>query len=357
MVRTTGATRQAFPLVREWAERHREGREDRLPAEVEEEQPSDGSLLVVIHQDGGESVTWRSEVALGPPAAPLLATVRVRIGAASRGVVAPLEYEFGVPTIVRTLLREITVQDAGQRVQPIPVELGASSISTLVDWLGSADRCLPVVVLSRTPKSGALLLDAQQLARELAGMAHVRVMSASQAPWALTAAVGQPLSVWDGAVRVYFPGFSLAADPRRHRVWFPDRVDDTLVKQLRSWLGTLASAQTAQHPVHERLRDDRRERLQHGTGSDRETIDLLWEEVGHLEAAVKQRYHDLEDLRTNQAALQTDYEAKVAECEGLRRNFNDLATQQSLSQRSAPRGAAADGLPSPSQTPWTTLNI
>lgn len=338
-----GGNARAVPLVRDWAERHRQTQVDRLSAKVETEEAGDGSLLVVVHQGGGDSLIWRSEVALGPPTDPLFATVRVRLGAASRGVVAPIDYEFGVPAIVRTLLREITVQDASHRVQPVAVELGASSIPELVDWLGSPDRRLPVVIASRTREYGALLLNEQTLARELAGMAHVRVLSGGQASWALTEAVGQPLSLWDGAVRIYFPGFSLTDEPRRHRVWFPDRVDETLVRQLRSWLGTLSSAQTGPHPVYERLRQDRLERLQQGTGSDSETIDMLWEEVGNLEIILKQKDDDLEDLASRQASLQSDYEAKLAECDGLRRNFNDIATQYSLAQRTTSQADTSDG--------------
>lgn len=177
----------------------------RRPLDIEES--SDGQHLVVLTQISEDDPTqrWRSEVAVGRPDDPLDVTVRVRLGAVSGSSISPLDYEFGTPAIVRTILREQELLDGGLRMLPAPVELGSSDIPALVEWLADPARRLPVVVVSRTPGAGQVLVDCASLARELAGVGHVRVLAASQAAWALTAAVGPELSTWDGAVRVYFP--------------------------------------------------------------------------------------------------------------------------------------------------------
>jgi hypothetical protein len=169
---------------------------------------SDGQRLLTLRQpdDSDDSLLWISEVALGLPDAPLLAGIRVGLAAVPGSALTPLEYEFGSPTIVRTLLREFTVLDGGVRTGARFVELGNSMVEALVAWLVAEERRLPVVVVSRPREAGSLRVDVRALAKELAGIAHVRVLSSAQASWTLTELIGPSLSTWDGAVRVYFPG-------------------------------------------------------------------------------------------------------------------------------------------------------
>ena len=110
----------AWSFVDDWAQRHmsRDGDGARLdgpPPAMTVETSSDGQRLLTLRQpdDSDESLLWISEVTLGLPEAPLLAGVRVRLAAVPGTALTPLEYEFGVPAIVRTLLREFTVLDGG----------------------------------------------------------------------------------------------------------------------------------------------------------------------------------------------------------------------------------------------------
>lgn len=329
-----------WELISTWAERHLTATIDGEPREVSAEVPtfevedaSDGSKLAVLQQpdDGDSSLTWRSEIGIGPPADPLEVTIRVRLAATGSAAIAPIEYEFATPAIVRTILRQAVVVDAGQRVQPGSVELGSSDIPALVVWLEDPARRLPVVLVSRTRDTGATLIDANALAKELSGIGHVRVLSSSQAAWSLTEVVGPSLSIWDGAVRIYFPGFANADEPRRHRYWVADRVGNELIGRVRSWLGTLSASRTGEHAVHARLRSDRRERLLEATG----TADTAYitEYIELLEATEKQRQQQVDELQRQIAELERRFEAKAEETEDIRREWGAFSRSQA---RAAP---------------------
>ncbi|MCL4233943.1 MAG: hypothetical protein KJ042_05450 [Deltaproteobacteria bacterium] len=47
----------------------------------------------------------------------------------------------------------------------------------------------------------------------------------SAASWGLTDALGRRLSCYDGAIRIYWPKFTLKDDPHRHPLWTADRLE------------------------------------------------------------------------------------------------------------------------------------
>lgn len=347
--------RAVWSLLERWALRHlpSDGRESRSlepgvleagDVRLDVEESTDGGRLVVLEQsdDGDPSLGWRSEIAVAPPGESLLVTVRVRLVARTDSVLAPLDYEFGTPAIVRTLLREFPVTDAGERMQPAFIEIGRSGIDDLVAWLASPARRLPVVVVSRTPDTGITLVDTGALAREMAGIGHVRVLAASQAAWGLTQTVGASLSVWDGAVRVYFPGFGLDDDPRRHRIWFPDRVDNALIMRLRSWLGTLSSSRTPDHPTIGRIQADRHDRLR--KAADEADVEFLYSYVNELEQSEKRRVEELKEWQSRNAELERRLEEAREELDDVRRSFGELARSHAPT-RAPSATPMADGPP------------
>lgn len=331
----------AWPLVDAWVRRHMppdsaQAHVSGPVPSVSPETSSDGQRLVTLRQpdDGDDSLVWISEVSLGIPEAPLLAGVRVRLEATPGSALTPLEYEFGTPAIVRTLLREFTVLDGGERTEPRYVELGNSMVESLVTWLVSEERRLPVVVVARTRESGSVRVDVGALAKELAGIAHVRVLSSAQASWTLTDLIGQSLSAWDGAVRVYFPGFTTQDDQYRHRLWLGDRVDNGLVARLRSWFGTLAASRTAEHPVHEQLRIDRHARLTEALESS--DTAYLKDYISLLEEAEERQRKDIDELKEQNAVLTRNVERSRDELDTMRASFAEMQRSMPSRQRRVP---------------------
>lgn len=90
-----------------------------------------------------------------------------------------------------------------------------SAVQLLIEALLDPARKLPVIVLSVPSSSNdpqKPLVDAETLAKATTGLALVVVLPAHFS-WALTERFGKQLSAYEGAARVYLPGFTEDANP------------------------------------------------------------------------------------------------------------------------------------------------
>lgn len=323
----TATNGDAIPYIDAWTRQHRD-RPGSDGATVTVHECGDTSRIITMQQvDEGSNLRWLSQVSLGPILERLHVTVRIQIGSISASVVSPLDYEFGTPAIVRTLLRQLDVKDGSLRVAADPgPAIGPSAVPELILDLEKPDRTLPIVIVSRVEPSGTTNLDAKQLHRELAGLAHVRVLSSSAASWALTNELGADRSVWGGAVRIYFPGLNRTEEMRRHRITFPDKVDASTIGRMRSWLGSLSAATTPEHPAIALRRHERHaQALGAATSAN---FDELRKYIELLEVDNEETRRTAEDYKVRATQLLSQFAEKEAELEQVRENFVEL--QRSL---------------------------
>ena len=103
-----------------------------------------------------------------------------------------------------------------RRLSEKPVVIRSEEAAQLlIDALLDPTRKLPVTAISvssSSPDADKPLLDSAMLAKACAGLALVVVVPA-QYSWALTERFGKKLSVYEGAARVYLPGFTEDANP------------------------------------------------------------------------------------------------------------------------------------------------
>lgn len=111
-----------------------------------------------------------------------------------------------------------------------------ASFEEFLGLLLSPDRVLPIVVLTQLPDTTDYAINPTKLARDTQGLAHVFCMLPN-ATFDLTDRLGRKLSVFDGAVRTYYPGFSEEADPWQHHLVFPQRIGE--------WIGEEATGPDA----------------------------------------------------------------------------------------------------------------
>jgi hypothetical protein len=122
-------------------------------------------------------------------------------------VIAPVYTDPRCPSVIRKLLSlfpdwSLSGNPLGQG-KPRSV-LGEEAAESLMDQLGSAERVLPVVVVSENDDEILWPKLESELASDLAGLAHV-VRIDEEASWALTDKLGQQNSCYRGAVRLYWP--------------------------------------------------------------------------------------------------------------------------------------------------------
>ena len=339
----------AAPLVDDWLVKHLDGGEFagryQEPGDLITEVATDGGRVSILTQVSPEdnSLRWVSEIDLAAPDGPLDLTVRIGIDTAGTAALEPKTYEFSSPSIVRTVLREIPILDAGVRLAPEPNLIGASSVGELVDLLEAPERRLPVVLVTPRKDTGAVTLNTRALARELAGLAHVWVLSMDRASWELSSRITPSLSAWDGAVRLYFPGFTLSDDPFRHRLWLGSRTGDHLTPRLRTWLGSLGASRTPEHPVQRQLREEARSRAldaaNHGNpGQLASLIELADQENAGYIVSLKEHQQRI-------AELEAELEQKGAELDAVKSAFGEVTRAYAAPERSSTAdGSGGDNL-------------
>jgi hypothetical protein len=277
--------------------------------------------LVYFQQDKADpSLGWRTTVQLAREGSDLRFTLRLAIEPIQMRVL-PAQFSVGRPRIVPALAARFSGEIDGEVVSTTPVPVTSAEIPDLVDLLTSARRRLPVVVVTIDPRLGRPLIDERKMADRLVGIAHVRVITSGAATYELTDRVGKQFSVFGGAVRVYWPGFSLDADPFDHRIWLPDRIEQfeasarPLVERMTRLISSVAVLRVPVDPLGRRLRamadataarelEDLRERL---AAAPDEFTDELWTDYQRLFDAERALRDQVETLEAELVAMQQNF--------------------------------------------------
>jgi len=138
------------------------------------------------------------------------------------------DYDRSIPTFARDVISACDVRMDGRRVTLRPWVIDTEDeVDQLVDLLRSESRTADVIVLSLPENSNDLsdeLISSDRLARDLAGAAHVVVIS-GQAAFQLSDRVGREFSVFHQAVRTYRPGFDPDTEaPFAHPLGLAERI-------------------------------------------------------------------------------------------------------------------------------------
>ena len=138
-------------------------------------------------------------------------------------------YVRSVPSFVRDVVEKCEARLDGRRISIKPWLVDdEASVDSLVTLLESSGRTADVIAVSlpegeTDPK--AALLHADGLARDLAGAAHVAVIT-GDATFMLSDRVGKEFSVFQAAVRTYRPGFDPATEePFAHPLALRQRIE------------------------------------------------------------------------------------------------------------------------------------
>ncbi len=168
---------------------------------------------------------WTSEISvLRREGEPARFTLRLLAGSPELN----LEIEPHVPGVVRQVVKSPGLLAGTIRLTDNPVTARSDTdAELLIHGLLDPSRKLPIIILSVPSNSqdpNKPLLDSRMLAGACAGLALVVVLPA-QFSWALTERFGKQLSVYEGAARVYLPGFTDDANPfGGHELILPTRM-------------------------------------------------------------------------------------------------------------------------------------
>lgn len=287
------------------------------------------------HQhDVASGLVWQTRCQIGAEGVQSRFTVRIAIDSADDRL-APARYEVGRPAVIPLLAQSPGIYQDGRRLGPQPGLASSGGIPDLIDLLLDSARRLPVVVLTPTGETGRGLVDPGRLAFRLIGLAHVVQITEREATFGLTKRLGEQLSVFNGAIRVYWPGLSVTSSPWDHPLWLRPRIeqiegsDADVATRLERQLAGVGVMRVRPDPLEEELRSTKdRNLLGQMSGLQSEIERLLSRPAGPGDdwLAELQGTHDaLKGVEAEVRTLQREKEELRRENDQLRRSFADYS--------------------------------
>lgn len=198
-----------------------------------EESAGESSLTTVDwrhpHEDrdpakSDDKLQWHTQVIIARNESSVQLQIVVRI-LSLEFVVKPVAFNVGRPAVVESLLTRFRCTHDGTEIPTSLRDLAADEVEAFVeDALLNPSRRLPVLVLTPDMYSETYSVQAQDLLQAVLGYAAVVTLKDKWAAFKLTECVGKSLSCYDGAVRLYWPGFSLHADPFQHPLYLKPQI-------------------------------------------------------------------------------------------------------------------------------------
>ncbi|GAB2182146.1 hypothetical protein DLREEDagrD3_23690 [Denitratisoma sp. agr-D3] len=231
-------------------------------------------------------------------------------------MIAPANVKLGSPRVIRDIARLRSIRLEGHPYNLTPELVGAEHVELLVSEMTDSTRPYPIVLVSRRVHDDVPLVNSNELAERLAGVAKVYELADKWAAFSLTEEVGKTLSCFGGAVRLYWPRFNDKADPVTHPLWMPWQFKDAdaTERTLGSICNMVFDAAAFRHvePIAiSRIRSvaerEARETARNsGTKSEHELLDDLIEVERKLTAAQASNAELVQEnkiLRENAAAI------------------------------------------------------
>lgn len=234
----------------------------------------------------------------------------------SAGSVVPVEFDPRCPKVVRSLL-EIPGRwfHGTTQLKRASRLVGFESGEELVAEIADPSRSVPIVIISELDGEPALPQLDEKVAYDLVGLANVFVVD-SDASWALTDHFGREFACFGGAIRVYWPRFSVDDDPFKHPLWTATRLRATeltptdmrerLRRQLRSRLFRVAALSVVRPPAIDEIRNAASRRI-----------------LGEVQA----RASSLEDFRALAETYASDNDQLRSELSTSQRRIDELEHQ------------------------------
>jgi hypothetical protein len=215
-----------------------------------------------------------------------------------------LDIQPSVPGVVRQIILNPGLINGGYKLKDTPLLIPSmTGMNLLIKALLDPLRKLPIILLS-VPSDAedvhAPLLDAKMLAQSCAGLAIVAILP-SELCWKLTERFGKRLSVYEGAARVYLPGFTEDANPfggheliLANRFQTPEGVAESLtrlrwiaangsVRRLQLGSDVLSFASLKAHGLERKQAE-----LRNAGATDREQLDAARKQIKFLKEQVSE---------------------------------------------------------------------
>ncbi len=182
--------------------------------------------LAFVHPDPkDEHIQWRTELcverlSLGQ----VFFSCSLYVGRTNESL-APFRRYTSRPRVVLDVLKQFHGQGSLPLTSsPLLLKPTWEYVDAFISLLTDPRRQHPVVYVSTHHQSESLLFDVTRLAEHLAGSAYVVTSASAEAASMLQSKMPPPLQAFDGAVRLYWPGFTFRSIPYHHPLWTKHRI-------------------------------------------------------------------------------------------------------------------------------------
>ncbi|SFG76442.1 hypothetical protein [Methylobacterium gossipiicola] len=214
-----------------------------------------------------------------------------------------------IPGFIREIIKRLPCTADGVALSDLPTYINSSEdFDWFIKLLEHPHRRLPIVVMAEAVTRPPLI-NLESFSRRVCGAAHVIGISNNQT-WRLTRLAGRDLTVFDGALRLYRPGFKLDdADQYAHPLWLSDQGRHgfwSAVPVINRVLSSGVSKGTTDYPRFEAVRQaaaDFALKARRVNSSDAEMVRLYEEE----NIALRQ---EIESIRSEHNQWLADAEAE-----------------------------------------------
>ena len=203
----------------------------RAASETTENSESCWALLWNYPHPEDESLVWEAKVTFAQAADSKEFALTLHLEAREMRF-RPPELTLRAPRLVADV---VSVLDCSAGIDPArtqAIPLRTSDVEDFVkNRLSARGRILPAVVVSQRSFDGQFLVNPDRLALRLVGLATVYILSERGTSYQLTDLMPPKLSCYNGAVRLYWPGFSPDDSPLQHPLYHPDIISKILLQR------------------------------------------------------------------------------------------------------------------------------
>lgn len=280
-----------------------------------------------------------------------LMSVRLLVSSPERN----LAIEPTVPGFVQQLASECGLYHRNSQLNIEPWVIQSNDDAhILIEKMIDIERRIPIFALSVPEYDINPVLNPSQLARATLGIATIVILPAPFT-WVLTKHLGKQLSVYNGAVRTYLPGFTEDADPYRHKLVLAENIsneeDSSRISILLRQIAANESLRQMQldhdvlsyAAVREHSLSLESDRLEQEGASDKEQLRAAQKQIRALRENLKKNQEDQQWLSDQHK--EAEARAETAEAQ---QNSSSFRIQQLLDQIKKLGDAPDANIPPPS---------
>ncbi len=275
--------------------------------------------------ENDNTLLWRNDIRIGSFDGSVALEHTIAIGSVDFKI-APAKIDVGSPRVIRRICSGQTVRIGDMNVRATPYQLDLDGIEQFIELLESPLRKLPLVFVSPYTTDEKNAINTVRMSAALAGVAVVVEATSAEVTWEIAEKLGRPLSCFDGAARIYWPGFSANDGPREHPLYLADRIvaagPYVASTSIERTLFSVATFRFVPDPrmnaivraVQRNLRVEKIEEQKAGAGVDWEQYAIeLDTELSSAKSRLTELEAENENLRANQKIFFTVRDEEAAE--------------------------------------------